>query len=195
MSVTAKQLAVASTHKEDIARLVQEHIRGIDDVLIKKPRTWGRNCVTYDLPVNPPIHGLDKYNSQLLLYNAIIQSLEQRGFEVRILLETQRTTLYIAWVTELSAEEAAAMRAQIAAKRITRAAADQFFAVNTLPAPENASTAIQPKFKVTEKGRTIKPRDGVVSTLAATEATPAAIETAAAATTSRAETAIIQGAT
>jgi hypothetical protein len=169
MAVSAKQLSKTGAQGKDIDAIWREQIQIIDDRLTRAPRTWGRNVVTYDLPTSfPGILGLEKDNAQRIIYTSIIKSLDRRGFETRILLESNRTTLYIAWVTDLSAEEVEAMNALIVAKRISRGEElDRFVRQGAAPAPQTAA-AVQagrakgpPAMKVAERGRTMLPRGGM----------------------------------
>ena len=121
MSITAGQLSKTGARGKDIDTIVREHLQIIDDKLLRAERTWGRNVVTYDLPSNLGLPGLDKRDAQRIIYSSIVKSLQKRGFEVRILLETEQTVLYIAWVTELNVEEIEAMNRLIRDVRISRA--------------------------------------------------------------------------
>jgi hypothetical protein len=126
MSVTAKELSKAGMQGKDLDAVAGEQLRIIDDKLLRADRTWGRNVLAYDLPVALGLPGLSKKDAQRIIYSTILRSLEGRGFETRILLETDRTTIYIVWTTDLNNEEVAAMDALIRTRRINRDAVQDF---------------------------------------------------------------------
>jgi hypothetical protein len=120
MSITAKQLSKSGARGKDIDAIVRDQLQLIDDKLLHADRSWGRNVVSYDLPGNLALPGLDKRDAQRIVYSSIIRSLQKRGFEVRLLLENPQTVLYIAWVTELNTDEIDAMNKLIRDSRISR---------------------------------------------------------------------------
>lgn len=162
MSVTAKHLSKSGARGSDLDAMVREHLQIIDDRLTKADRRWGRNVVPYDLPVVLAIPGLDKKGAQLIVYSAILRSLEKRGFELRILLEDDRTTIYIAWMTDLDVDEVEAMTALIRAKRIERASIGSFVDRGSIAAPRAARLAPPAAaMRVADAGRVMQPRGGV----------------------------------
>jgi hypothetical protein len=140
MSVTAGQLSKTGARGSELNAIIREHLAIIDERLLKADRIWGRNVVPYDLPVSFNIPGLDKKDSQRIIYSALLKSLEHRKFEVRILLEGDKTTLYIAWMTDLDKVEVEAMNALIRARRITRDKVQDFMHQSSIPAPQAASS-------------------------------------------------------
>ena len=142
MSVSAKQLSKSGARGKDLDAVVREHLQIIDDKLLKADRTWGRNVVTHDLPIVLTLPGLDKKDAQRIVYSTILRSLDRRGFETRILLEPDFTTVYLAWMTDLDIEEVEAMNALIRAKRVQRGALDAFIQRGAAPAPR-AATAVR----------------------------------------------------
>lgn len=118
MSVTAKQLNKARVKGTELDAIVREHLQIIDTRLLEHARTWGLNIVVYDLPVNFSLPGLDKKDCQRIIYSSIIRSLSERGFDVRISLDSERTALYIRWVTSLEQKEVTAMTKLIRDHRI-----------------------------------------------------------------------------
>lgn len=100
--------------------VVREQLQIIDDRLMRAERTWGRNVVVHDLPTNLAMPGLDKRDAQRIVYTAIIRSLTKRGFEIRLLLEENQSSLYVVWVTDLDTEEIQAMNQLVKSVRITR---------------------------------------------------------------------------
>jgi hypothetical protein len=126
MAVNARQLSKSGARGKDLDAVVREQLHIIDDKLLKANRAWGRNVVTHDLPVSLPIPGLDKKDAQRILYSSVLRSLEKRGFETRILLEPERTTLFIAWTTDLGAGEVEAMNELISGRRLRREELEEF---------------------------------------------------------------------
>lgn len=168
MSVTAKQLAHTGAQGKEIDAIVHDQIKVIDDRLLHAPRTWGRNILSYEMPTSfPSILGLEKVNAQRIVYTSVIKSLDKRGFEVRVLLEQDRTTLFIAWVTDLSAEEVEAMNSLIVSKKIRRDQLDGFLRQGGAPAPQTAGAVRAglakppPAMKVADRGREMLPRSGL----------------------------------
>jgi hypothetical protein len=157
MSVTANQLSNSCARGKEIDAIVHEQLRIIDDRLLKAERRWGRNVLAYELPTSFPI-SLEKNDAQRIIYSAVLRSLDKRGFETKISLNAESSVIYIAWLTELDAEEVAAMNALIKSKLL----ADEE-KINTFK--QKPSLEIQQgsgkELVVTEKGRKIKPRGGV----------------------------------
>lgn len=121
MSITAKQLSKSGARGKDLDSVVREQLQIIDDKLQHADRIWGRNIVTHELPVMlTGIPGLDKKDAQRIVYSTILRSLNKRGFETRILLEEDQTTVYIVWTTDLDKKEVDAMNEVIRSKRIAR---------------------------------------------------------------------------
>ncbi len=139
MSITAAQLGKTGARGKELELIVREHLAIIDDRLLKADRTWGRNVVPYELPLSFPIPGLDKKSAQRIIYTAILRSLDERLFEVRILLENDKTTLYIAWMTDLDVAEVEAMNALIRARRIVPDEVKIFVEQGAIEAPRAAS--------------------------------------------------------
>jgi hypothetical protein len=121
MSITARQLSKTGARGKDIDTIIRDQLQIIDEKLLHAERTWGRNVVSYDLPTNLALPGLEKRDAQRVVYSSIIRSLQRREFEVRLLLNTTQTVLYVAWVTELNVEEIEAMNRLIHDARITPA--------------------------------------------------------------------------
>jgi hypothetical protein len=173
MSVTANQLSKSGARGKDLDAVVREHIQIIDDKLLKADRTWGRNVVTHDLPIVLALPGLDKKDAQRIVYSTILRSLDRRGFETRILLEPDFTTVYIAWMTDLDIEEVEAMNSLIRAKRIQRDVLENFVQRGSAPAPRSALAVRQgranpaPPMTVADDG-IMNPRGGM-GTMLATE--------------------------
>ena len=122
MSVTAKQLSKSGAKGKDLDSIVREQLLIIDDRLQRADRTWGRNIIAQDLPTNFTFPGLEKKDAQRIIYTAIVRSLQERGFSVRLLLDPDRTTCFLEWVTDLNSEEVDAMNRLI---RQVRIGADQ----------------------------------------------------------------------
>ena len=131
MSVSAKQLSKSGAKGKDLEGVVREQLAIIDDRLLKKDRTWGRNILSYELPTNFVFPGLDKKSAQRIIYCAIIRSLIDRGFGVRILLEEGQTLVFVEWVTDLNKAEVDAMNDLIRKTKIERKNLKQFLSLKT----------------------------------------------------------------
>jgi hypothetical protein len=188
MSVTAKKLSKSGARGKDLDAVVREHLQIIDDKLLKADRTWGRNVVTHNLPTMLTLPGLDKKDAQRIVYSTILRSLDRRGFETRILLEPDYTTIYIAWMTDLDIEEVEAMNALIRMKRVQRDAIESFIQRGAAPAPRSAIAVRQgraepPAPMTVADTNVMQPRGGMgaIPLPADTRATPAGISSAEAA--------------
>ena len=187
MSVTAKKLSKSGARGKDLDAVVREHLQIIDDKLLKADRTWGRNVVTHNLPTMLTLPGLDKKDAQRIVYSTILRSLDRRGFETRILLEPDYTTVYIAWMTDLDIEEVEAMNALIRVKRVQREAIGSFIQRGAAPAPRSATAVRQGRAEplapmVVADTNVMQPRGGMGATPSAdTRAAPAGMSSAEAA--------------
>lgn len=184
MSVTAKQLSNSGARGKDLDAVVREHLQIIDDKLLRADRKWGWNVVTYDLPVQFSVPGLEKKDAQRIIYSTILRSLLKRGFELSLLLEPDLTTVAIGWMTDLDVNEVEAMNAVIRAKRIERAAFGEFIKKGALPAPRAVTAAREGRgqpatpLKLGE-GAVMNPRGGTAPGGSAdVRQTPAAASTA-----------------
>lgn len=128
MSITARKLNKARMKGTELDAIVRDHLQIIDSRLLEHARTWGVNVVVYDLPVNFSLPGLDKKDCQRIIYSSMIRSLRERGFTVRISLDSERTSLYIRWITSLEQREIAAMTALIRNHRIDQVELDAWLA-------------------------------------------------------------------
>ena len=134
MSVTAKQLSKSGAKGKDLDAVVREQLLIIDDRLQRADRTWGRNIVALDLPTNFTFPGLEKKDAQRIIYTAIVRSLQDRGFGVRLLLDPDRTKIFLEWVTDLNSEEVEAMNRLIRTVRISADELEAFLARDSPPA-------------------------------------------------------------
>jgi hypothetical protein len=177
MSLTAKQLSRSGARGKDLDALIGEQLRIIDDRLLRAGRAWGRNVVQVDLPTTLSLPGLAKIDAQRLLYSTILRSLQERGFETRLLLEGERATLYVCWMTDLDVAEVAAMNALIKANRVAPRDLATFLREGATPAPRAARQGhgeVPARLTVSAAGQVMHPRDGVLS-VGGVRATPAAV--------------------
>ena len=128
MSVTAHQLARSGARGKELDALVREQLLIIDDKLLRADRTWGRNLITCELPVGLTLPGLEKKDCQRIVYSAILRSLKERGFGARILLEPQKTLLYLEWVTDITRADIDAMNRQIRGAALLREDVEKYLA-------------------------------------------------------------------
>ncbi len=158
MSVKADQLRYAPNRASPLECIVTDQLRLLDEKLQRSDQVWGRNVVQHELPVHMPIAGLDKKDVQLLVYSAVVQSLRDRGFEVKILLEPARTVLYVAWVAGIDPAEVDAMGSIIRACRIERADVDRFVRAGELVGGRPPESGRPDSGRPPESGRTASGR-------------------------------------
>ena len=135
MSVTVRQLSKSGAKGKELDALVREQLLMIDDKLLRADRTWGRNVVMHELPVGYPLPGLEKKDGPRIVYSSILRRLMERGFGVRILLESERTLLYLEWVTDINREEIDAMNRLIRSASIRREEVDSFLSRDAAAPP------------------------------------------------------------
>jgi hypothetical protein len=128
MSVTARRLGNIGTKGRCLDAIIREQLLLIDERLLRAEKIWGRNCLVHDLPTSFSYPGLEKKDAQRIIYSALVHSLEERGFEVRLLLEPCRSALVVSWVTDLSPTEIEAMNRLIRRVRIAPADLQPFLA-------------------------------------------------------------------
>lgn len=109
MSITAVQLGRTGTRSKEIETVVRDLIQTADVALGRHPKGWGRNVMPFDLPVNFNFSGLERKDAQRVVYVAVAQSLEERGFTVKILIEETICTMFIEWVSDIDTKEIAEM--------------------------------------------------------------------------------------
>lgn len=163
MAITAKQLSKSGARGKDIDSLIREQLSIIDDKLLRSDRVWGRNVVIHDLPTAIALPGLKKVDAQRIIYNAVIRSLDKRGFETAICITDEYSRLYIAWMTDLDTNEVVAMNALLKSKRVYGAGVDNFIQNGLVDAPHVASSSrAEPtqKLHFANKG-IMHPRGGV----------------------------------
>ena len=120
MSITAGQLSKVGVHKKEIESIVVEQLQIIDDKLIKSEKTFGKNKIEHNLPININISGLEKKNAQRIIYSTILRSLEKRGFNTNLILEDNKTVLIVKWKTDFSNKEIEAMNELLKSRIIKR---------------------------------------------------------------------------
>ncbi len=169
MSVTAAQLSKSGARGKILEGIVHDQLRIIDSKLRDHKCTWGRNVVTCDLAMLPALPGLRPEDGQRIVYSMLLRSLDERGFDTKILIEAERSTIYVAWMTDLDATEIEAMNALLRQKRIHRTEVEGFISHGSLADPQSATAvragrAEQPRpMSVAEKGRIMRPRGGVTA--------------------------------
>ena len=116
--LTASKLSKLSVTVKELDSIEKEHLFIIDHKMLKIEKTWGRNVISHELPTVFIMPGVDRKDAQRLIYSAILKNLEKRGFDARILLEDNKTVLYIAWIGEHSKEDFDEMNKTIIEHRI-----------------------------------------------------------------------------
>lgn len=126
MSVTVDKLKKMGLRRTDLDATIREQLLLIDERLLQLAgRAYGQNVLAYELPVTLVAPNIDRKTAQQIVYSAIIQSLKERGFDVRILLEEKCTILYIKWVTDIDPVELNAMDRLIREAQVVPADADK----------------------------------------------------------------------
>ncbi|AAA65312.1 B125R [African swine fever virus] len=90
MAVYAKDL---DNNKELNQKLINDQLKIIDTLLLAEKK----NFLVYELPAPFDFSSGDPLASQRDIYYAIIKSLEERGFTVKICMKGDRALLFITW--------------------------------------------------------------------------------------------------
>lgn len=136
MSLTAEQLSKSGARSSDLDGIIKDQLLIIDKGLQQQEKSWGRNVYACDLITNIALPGMDKKDAQRIIYAAIVRSLQERGFRVRLLLEPEQTVIYIEWISNLDPAEIRAMTNVIKAVRIAAKDVEPYLK-NTPPAAES----------------------------------------------------------
>jgi hypothetical protein len=101
MSVLAEQLKDGILTSGKISKIIAEQIEIIDNRLLKIDKKMGLNTLKHNMPIITSEAGLDKEETQLYIYAAIINSLTERGFNVQLKLNQSADFIIISWVASL----------------------------------------------------------------------------------------------
>ena len=124
--ITANKLSKLSVKVRELENVIKEHLYIIDEKMLKSDKCWGRNVIAHELPTIFVIPGIDRKDSQRMVYSSILKNLQKRGFDVRILIEANRTMIYISWICEYSQDELESMDAIIKNTRILSTEVEKF---------------------------------------------------------------------
>jgi hypothetical protein len=124
--ITANKLSKLSVKVRELENVIKEHLYIIDEKMLKSDKCWGRNVIAHELPTIFVIPGIDRKDSQRMVYSSILKNLQKRGFDVRILIEANRTMIYISWICEYSQDELESMDAIIKNTRILGNEVEEF---------------------------------------------------------------------
>lgn len=130
----ADQLRKTGATGPILQAIIRETLSMIDTKLTNAERGWGRNVVPVELNTSFPIPGLDKSNQQRLIYSSIVSNLKSRGFDVGLALEADRTTVYVAWETDLDPKQLAIMNSVILASKLNGPEQIEAFCTGRQPA-------------------------------------------------------------
>jgi hypothetical protein len=155
-AITAAHLSKTGARGKEIDAIIREQVTIIDDKLQHAPRAWGRNVVLHDLPQTFPIPGLEKIDTQRIVYSALLRNYDSRGFETKIVLD-DTTTLCLAWMTDLDTEEVEAMNATIRAMRIPRSNMNAF--IKQASSAPRSALAVREGFGAPARPINIRPDD------------------------------------
>jgi len=118
--ITVSRLSKSILKAKELENIIKEHLFIIDEKILKSNKTWGKNVITHELPITFNILGTDnKIDLQRLIYSSILKNLEKRGFATKILLDANKTILYIIWICEYTPEELMSMDDIIKRNRIS----------------------------------------------------------------------------
>ncbi len=106
--VTARTL-FAKSHRPIVNEIVQEQVRVIDAVIVTNHGA-GFNSVVHDLPVTFNIAGMDKADSQALIYSEILSTYkrpepEGKGFDNVYIEHGEYPKIHIKWVNGMDEVE------------------------------------------------------------------------------------------
>jgi len=124
--ITANKLSKLSVKIKELENIIKEHLFIIDEKMLKSDKCWGRNVIAHELPTIFVIPGIDRKDSQRMVYSAILKNLQKRGFDVRILIDANKTIIYISWICEYSQEEIDDMDTVIKQNRLLPDQVDSF---------------------------------------------------------------------
>ncbi len=101
MAVTVTQLTEAVLKGSTVKHIVQEQLEVIDKLIQRKQSTIGENILVYDLPL--VFHGINTDATMIkkVVYVSVIQSLSERGFDVKIKMEDTQSKLLIKWTVAI----------------------------------------------------------------------------------------------
>jgi len=116
MNITANKLRSEWTKTKFIDRYVQDIMVAIEDRIMDAHRD-SRTCIAYGAPVNFSVPEMTNEDSSILVYYAIIQELERRGFVINIEMSTSETTFFITWSNSKQDGHLSHMLSYIASKR------------------------------------------------------------------------------
>jgi hypothetical protein len=103
--ITVSKLSKSLLKAKELDNVIKEQLFIIDDKLLKSLKKWGRNVITHELPTTFNLIGADRKDIQRLIYSSILKHLEKRGFQTKLLLQSESAILYIAWDCEYTQEE------------------------------------------------------------------------------------------
>ena len=166
---TAAAMGQTGWRGQAVREAQQDLLQQAVDRIKNHPTVWGRNVVTLSAPaVWPELarHNLDKKTAQVLVYSFVIDQLTADGYEVAADYQSQQTTFFIAWESDVSTDEYAAMMAVV--ERVRLRPGDDFVRRGRLPAPHSASAALAgrapppPTLHMSQRELVMDPRRGVV---------------------------------
>ena len=107
MSVTVTQLNENIIKNSSINAYIHEQLEVIDIQIRRHDKTVGDNIVIYEIPSIMIAISTSRDVTELIIYHALIENLEKRGFKVRLKLdrEQEKNFLVINWVTAVDNDE------------------------------------------------------------------------------------------
>lgn len=120
MSVTTSQLNNNCTTIRAFSVAIKDQLDVIDSKIRGADQKFGKNVITHELPSTFMIHGTDRCTEQKIVYASIINSLQQRGFKVHIMVDEAISVLVISWVISLPGGELESINSIIKNARISK---------------------------------------------------------------------------
>jgi hypothetical protein len=99
MSIKADSLKINENKKKIINKQVVEILAHIDEEL-KKAHEQDKNVVSVTVPITFSIPYVSNKNAQRIIYSRLLESLIDRGYDVKISLSEEQTKLIIRWLTD-----------------------------------------------------------------------------------------------
>lgn len=110
MSLTVEALRKQGVSANHMDTVIRDNLNRIDKEIQSMPPHFGMNRFEIELPQYfPSLKGLEKSDQQRVVYSAIIDSLEKRGFTVGIIIEKLKTVLLVSYMHEVGQDQRQAM--------------------------------------------------------------------------------------
>ena len=99
--LTAAQISKSVVQGTVLNDIVKEHLIIIDKKILNATKQLGANSLVYDLPVTFMTTPSNVTDTKIMVYYHILKSLEERGYNVKINVNSNRALLTVEWVIGL----------------------------------------------------------------------------------------------